>query len=62
MKSHRICTHGLILTCLLTASRALAADAPSLELIQTIVLKGKAGKLDHLGLDASASGCSWRTP
>jgi DNA-binding beta-propeller fold protein YncE len=29
-----------------------AADAPSLELKQTIVLKGKAGKLDHLALDA----------
>ena len=29
-----------------------AQAAPSLELIQTIVLKGKAGKLDHLALDA----------
>jgi DNA-binding beta-propeller fold protein YncE len=28
------------------------ARADSLELFQTIVLKGKAGKLDHLGLDA----------
>src|SRR6478672_3188794 len=29
-----------------------AAEPSKLELVQTIVLKGKAGKLDHLGLDA----------
>jgi hypothetical protein len=33
------------------AGLAPAAE-PSLELVQTIVLKGKAGKLDHLALDA----------
>src|SRR5262249_31089125 len=33
--------------------RGAAADPPSsLELVQTIVLKGKAGKLDHLALDS----------
>ncbi|HEY1379066.1 MAG TPA: hypothetical protein VGF55_19855 [Gemmataceae bacterium] len=31
---------------------APAAEPSSLELVQTIVLKGKAGKLDHLALDA----------
>lgn len=30
---------------------APAADQPTLELVQTIVLKGKPGKLDHLALD-----------
>ena len=39
------------LAALLAASAAPAAD-PSLELVQTIVSKGKAGKLDHLALDA----------
>src|SRR5436190_21374621 len=29
-----------------------AAPAAELDLVQTIVLKGKAGKLDHLALDA----------
>lgn len=39
------------LAALLPVGTATAAD-PSLELVQTIVLKGKAGKLDHLTLDA----------
>jgi DNA-binding beta-propeller fold protein YncE len=39
------------LAVLLLAAAAPAAD-PSLELVQTIVLKGKAGKLDHVALDA----------
>jgi DNA-binding beta-propeller fold protein YncE len=34
------------------AGRMRAADAPTLELVQTIDLKGKAGGLDHLALDA----------
>ena len=38
------------LAALLAASAAGAADAP-LELVQTIVSKGKAGDLDHLALD-----------
>lgn len=42
---------GIVLVCMLPASHVRAAD-PSLELIQTITLKGKAGKLDHLALDA----------
>ena len=37
---------------LLFSSLAAAADPAPLELLQTITLKGKAGKLDHLGLDA----------
>jgi DNA-binding beta-propeller fold protein YncE len=39
------------LAAMLAAGPAPAAD-PSLELVQTIVSKGKAGKLDHLALDA----------
>jgi DNA-binding beta-propeller fold protein YncE len=39
------------LTLLLVGAAAPAADAP-LELVQTIVSKGKPGKLDHLALDA----------
>jgi DNA-binding beta-propeller fold protein YncE len=39
------------LACLVLVRSAPAAD-PALELIQTIALKGKAGKLDHLALDA----------
>jgi hypothetical protein len=42
----------LVLTGLLLAAPAPVADAPSvLELVQTITLKGRAGKLDHLALD-----------
>jgi DNA-binding beta-propeller fold protein YncE len=52
MKTRCIFTIGAILACLPLASQARAADASSLELLQTIVLKGKAGKLDHLALDA----------
>jgi hypothetical protein len=51
MKMHRIGAVGVVLACLMFASPALA-DAPAMELIQTIVLKGKAGKLDHLAMDA----------
>jgi DNA-binding beta-propeller fold protein YncE len=50
MSTHR--TPWLALAGLLLAAPAPAADAPSLEQTQTIVLKGKAGKLDHLALDA----------
>jgi DNA-binding beta-propeller fold protein YncE len=42
----------LTLAGFLSAGPAPAADAPALELVQTIVLKGKPGKLDHLALDA----------
>ncbi len=43
----------LTLAASLCATPLPAADAPSsLELVQTIVLKGKAGKLDHLALDS----------
>jgi hypothetical protein len=41
---------GVVLVALALVSRAPAADP--LELTQTIALKGKAGKLDHLALDA----------
>src|SRR5438045_3392315 len=37
---------------MLLAEAARAADSPSLELVQTISLKGPAGKLDHATLDA----------
>jgi glutamine cyclotransferase len=40
-----------LLTVLLWAPAVPAAE-PALELVQTIVLKGKAGNLDHLALDA----------
>jgi DNA-binding beta-propeller fold protein YncE len=51
MKTQRLLTCGVVVACLLVANRAQAADA-SLELTQTIMLKGKAGKLDHLAQDA----------
>ena len=41
----------VVLACLAFVCQALGAD-PGLELTRTIVLKGKAGKLDHLALDA----------
>jgi DNA-binding beta-propeller fold protein YncE len=44
-------TAAAALAALLLAAAAPAADAP-LELVQTIPSKGKAGKLDHLALDA----------
>ena len=47
----RVSILGIVLSFLAIASQSRAAE-PSLELIQTIVLKGKAGKLDHLALDA----------
>lgn len=46
-----LCTLGGVLAFLSLPSLAQAAG-PSLELIQTIALKGKAGKLDHLAMDA----------
>ena len=52
MKQHREIFGLSILSIAVFACRAPAADPPSLELVQTIVLKGKAGKLDHLALDA----------
>jgi DNA-binding beta-propeller fold protein YncE len=51
MTIHRFCTLGFVLACAPLAGPSRAAD-PALELTQTIVLKGKAGKLDHLALDA----------
>jgi DNA-binding beta-propeller fold protein YncE len=42
----------LIVVALSFISPAPAAEPAPLELVQTIVLKGKAGKLDHLALDA----------
>src|SRR5579863_660568 len=51
MTTRCLCSLVLVPLCSLFASPALAAE-PTLELIQTIVLKGKAGKLDHLALDA----------
>jgi DNA-binding beta-propeller fold protein YncE len=51
MYTRCFCTFASVLFCLPLASQVQAAD-PNLELIQTIVLKGKAGKLDHLALDA----------
>jgi hypothetical protein len=52
MKAHHVGAGWLALAGLgfLFAGPVAAAD-PSLELVQTIVLKGKAGKLDHLALD-----------
>ncbi len=50
MTPRRFAALGVVLTSLLLASPAPAAEP--LELVQTIVLKGKAGKLDHLALDA----------
>src|SRR3954465_2414348 len=47
----RFRTLGVVLAYSALVSQAPAAD-PALELVQTIVLKGKAGKLDHLALDA----------
>jgi hypothetical protein len=48
----RLCAAALTtMTALFSAASAPAAD-PSLELVQTIVSKGKPGKLDHLALDA----------
>ena len=37
------------------------APADQLELVQTIVLKGKAGSLDHLALDSKRGACCWPT-
>jgi hypothetical protein len=42
----------LIVAALVFVPAARAAEPAPLELVQTIVLKGKAGKLDHLALDA----------
>src|SRR4051812_4214327 len=52
MSARHVGRSGLALAGLLLAGPAPAADTSSLELVQTIVLKGKAGKLDHLALDA----------
>jgi DNA-binding beta-propeller fold protein YncE len=50
MTTHRLVTLAAALVYLSFAIPSQAAD-PTLELVQTIVLKGKAGKLDHLALD-----------
>ena len=53
MRLQRLGTCLLILAALFFAGPARTADSASaLELVQTIVLKGKAGGLDHLALDA----------
>src|SRR5262249_39083477 len=52
MRSHRIGLLWIASLALVVPEGAGAADAPSLELVQTIVLKGKAGKLDHLAIDS----------
>jgi DNA-binding beta-propeller fold protein YncE len=41
-----------LLAVLSAAAGAPAAEKPALELLQTLVLKGPAGRLDHLALDA----------
>src|ERR1700722_9995524 len=51
MTTRRFTTLAVILAGLSLAGQVRAADPP-FELVQTIVLKGKAGKLDHLALDA----------
>ena len=51
MRIHRVCKLSMVIAGLFLAGPARAADTSSLELVQTIVLKGKAGKLDHLALD-----------
>jgi hypothetical protein len=51
MRMRRHSKHWFALAVLVLAGPAVAADPSSLELVQTIVLKGKAGKLDHLTLD-----------
>ena len=51
MSARHVGTTGLALAGLLLAGPAPAADTSPLELVQTVVLKGKAGKLDHLALD-----------
>jgi DNA-binding beta-propeller fold protein YncE len=52
MRAQPVGTLCLALAGWLAAAAAQAADPPSLELVQTSVFKGKAGKLDHLALDA----------
>src|SRR5205085_7943300 len=52
MRTRPVVKRFLVLIALFIAAPAPAADAPSaLELVQTIVLKGKVGKLDHLAMD-----------
>ncbi len=51
MRVLRIAVPALALAGILWAGPAPAAEPSTLELVQTIVLKGKAGKLDHLALD-----------
>src|SRR5947208_14258797 len=52
MRAHRVGFGLLILSGFILSGPAQTADSASaLELTQTIVLKGKAGKLDHLALD-----------
>jgi hypothetical protein len=50
MTRYRLYQPGIVLAGMLLVSPAFAAD--SLELVQTIVLKGKPGKLDHVAFDA----------
>jgi DNA-binding beta-propeller fold protein YncE len=53
MRLQHVRTHLIVLAGAFIAGPAPAAEpASSLELVQTIALKGKAGKLDHLALDA----------
>src|SRR5262245_45709346 len=45
-----------LLAALALAAPSAAADPATLELVQTIPLKGAAGRLDHLALDAKGGG------
>jgi DNA-binding beta-propeller fold protein YncE len=51
LSAKRISTGGAVLLALACAACAAAADQPTLVLVQTIDLKGKPGKLDHLIVD-----------
>jgi DNA-binding beta-propeller fold protein YncE len=46
------CVGGLLVFLILAAPAALAAEPATLELVQTIPLKGVEGRLDHLAIDA----------
>src|SRR4051812_28577025 len=52
MRAQHVGTLWLALAAFIAAQAKGSAETPALELTQTIVLKGKAGKLDHLALDA----------
>jgi DNA-binding beta-propeller fold protein YncE len=47
-----LCAGSLLVSLILAAAAATAAEPATLEKVQTIPLKGVEGRLDHLGLDA----------